>query len=201
MIRLFILSILFFSLNICFGQFPSQIFHEGWLVTNHSDTIRGELKYNMQSESVQLKTDGRILTFSSRKLIYFEIFDETVSNYRQFYSLPYNVNYNYKTPLIFEVLYEGELTLLSKEEIVEEVVQQFQPYSTLPAGTRQALSYTFYFLDKKGNIQRYGGRKKDLYEIMRKERNNVKEFIKSNKLKTDNIRDLVRITAYYNSLI
>jgi hypothetical protein len=60
--------------------------------------------------------------------------------------------------------------------------------------------YRFFFVDTKGNITRYNMKKKELLSIFVRKEKQIKQFIQRNKLDTDNIRDLIRITSYYNSL-
>lgn len=181
-------------------SFPSQMWHEGWMVTSEQDTLKGNIKYDMTADAVQIQVGDVMKTYSSRKMLFFEIFDESVENYRQFYSLAYAINYDYKVPILFEVLYEGPLTLLVREAIVEETIPQMQTYAMGAYNTRQRLAYTYYFLDRKGNITLYNGKKSELADLMGNKMVSVREFIKDNKLKTDRMRDLVRITAFYNSL-
>ena len=46
----------------------------------------------------------------------------------------------------------------------------------------------------------FNGSKKELLNILSKKRNDLQSFIKSNKLKTDELSDLVKIIAFYNSI-
>lgn len=180
-------------------EFSSELWHDGYLVSTDQDSIYGSIKYDMETNIVQVQQGNVVKTFSSHKLFYFEIYDKLLENYRQFYSIPYNVNYNYKIPILFEVLYEGPLSLLAREEIVQETVSNSSAYwgSTY---IRDVVSYTFYFLDKEGNIDVFTGKRNDLLQIMRKHQHDVKSFVKKNRLKTDEVPDLIRITAFYNSL-
>lgn len=180
-------------------EFSSEVWHDGFLVTNDSDTLRGLIKYDMEANIVQVIQNQVVKTYSSHKVFYFEIYDKIVSSYRQFYSIPYNVNYNYKIPIIFEVLYEGPLSLMAREAIVQENVSNNSAYWG-GSFLMDVVSYTYYFLDKEGNMDVFTGKKADLLEIMSKHSRDVKDFIKQNKLKTDEIRDLIRITAFYNSI-
>jgi hypothetical protein len=97
-------------------------------VSIDGDTIRGQLKYDLQNNAVQVNTRNVMQTYSARKIHYFEIFDETIDSYRHFYALPYSVQANYEVPLIFEVLYEGQLSLLCREEVVTEAAPQYNAY-------------------------------------------------------------------------
>ena len=169
------------------------------MVTSDQDTLEGLVKYDMQANVVQVIQNQVVKTYSSHKVFYFEIYDKVVNSYRQFYSIPYNVNYNYKIPILFEVLYEGPLSLLSREAVVQETVSNSSAYWG-GSFVRDVVSYTFYFLDKEGKIDSYTGKKADLLTIMAKHSRKVKDYIKQNKLDTDEVRDLIRVTAFYNSL-
>jgi hypothetical protein len=139
---------------------------------------------------------------------YFEIFDETIDSYRHFYALPYRVQANYEAPMIFEVLYEGHLSLLCREEIVTESVPQYNAY---PYGyynnqfnqSRTRLNYEYYFLsqDGEGKIMNYNMKKNELFTFFGKREKDIKQYFRKNKLKHDRMRDLVRVTAYYNALL
>lgn len=188
-------------------EFPSEIWHNGVLVTIDGDTIRGQVKYDLQNNAVQVNTRNVMQTYSARKIHYFEIFDETIDSYRHFYALPYGVQANYEVPLIFEVLYEGQLSLLCREEVVTEAAPQYNayPYSYYGGSpynqTRARLKYQYYFLEQQGKIQNYNLKKNELYAFFKKRQQQVKQYIKKNNLKHDRMRDLVRVTAYYNALL
>lgn len=203
--------LLYFLIQISFSaisqDFPSERWHKGKLVLLSEDTIVGKIKYDLQNDLLQVNVRNVLQTYSSRKILYFEIFDETIESYRHFYALPYNVQANYKVPLLFEVLYEGKLSLLCREEIVTESVPQYNSYPYSSYGnnpynqSRSRLSYKYYFLDEKGSIQNYNMKKSELMSFFKKHNQQVKQYIKKNKLKHDKMRDLVRVTAYYNALL
>ncbi len=197
-----LLSILLINISLVTvnGQeFSSEIFHDGFLVTTKKDTIRGDLKYDMQSNIVHITDRSTLKTFSSNNIFYFEIFDVTVDNYRQFYSLPYKVSIGYKIPILFELQYEGPFSLMTREAIIQESVSNSSAYWG-GATTRLRLIYSYYFVNKNGNMTFFSGRKKDLLEIMKDKSKHVKDYIKEYKLQVDEIHDLIRVTAFYNSI-
>lgn len=198
--RLLFIFIITTSSVAGYGQkFSSDIFHEGFLVTNDKDTIRGELKYDMQSNIVYITDRGTLKTYSSQKIFYFEIFDVTVDNYRQFYSLPYKVSIGYSIPILFELQYEGPFSLMTREAIVQESISNSSTYWG-GASFRLRLIYSYYFVNKKGELTFFSGRKKELMEIMKDKSKHVKEYIKEYRLQVDEIQDLIRIIAFYNSI-
>lgn len=195
--------VLFLSCTITNAQdFPSRVWHEGRVITTKQDTIRGNVMYNLETNTIQVQISKSMLkSFSSKKVFFFEIYDKGVNNFRQFYSIPYQVSQNYKTPIFFEVLYEGALTLLVRERVVLERDPYAPTYNGAANTTRERLAYTYYFVNKKGEMKEYSsGKKNDLYMILVKNTDAVKKFVKTNRLKVDRMRDLVRITAFYNSI-
>ena len=183
--------------------FPSQIWHEGELTLLDGEKLRGKLKYNLEADVVQLNTTNTVQTYSARKILFFEFYDQEYGRYRQFYALPYEGASNYKVPRLFEVLHENTLTLLCREEIVQDNVPQFGYYNYYGnrMGTRQRLDFNYFFLNRDGEIVRYSQKKDDLYDILANHQREVRKYIKQNRLKHDRQGDLVRITAYYNTLL
>jgi len=199
-----LIIILLHSFNGFTQEFPSELWHEGKLVTIKEDTLIGQIKYDLKGDIVQVNINNTVKTFSSRKALYFEIFDETVDSYRYFYSLPYALQSNYEVPVLFEVLYEGKLTLLCREQIVTEnsSPQNSYNYGYQPTTyTKTRLDYTYYFLNIKGNIIMYYLKKKELLSFFGKDSQSINQYMKKNKLKHDRKTDLVRIVAYYNAII
>lgn len=202
----FLFVFLLLTASQLFAQyFPSEVWHDGKLTLLSGDEIEGKIKYSLESDLAQVNVNNTIQTYSARKILFFEIFDETTSRYRQFYALPYDIRPSYKVPMLFEVLYENTVTLLCREAVVQENVPQYNYYSYYYYGnrfaTRYRLDYEYFFLDKEGGIVKYNQKKDELYEILNTNASALEKYIKENKLKPDRQRDLVRITAYYNSLI
>lgn len=169
------------------------------MVNAAGDTIRGKIKYDLERNAVQVATRQNIRVFSSHKVFYFEIFDEVLQAYRQFYSIPYQIRSNYKAPVLFELMFEGGLSLLAREKIVQETVTS-GPYAPSGRFMQNVIDHDFYFLTKKGRIIYFDGTKNGLLEIFGNKRSQVKDFIKTNRLRVDEIEDLIRVTSFYNSI-
>ncbi|MCG8477370.1 MAG: hypothetical protein MI784_18030 [Cytophagales bacterium] len=185
--------------------FPSEVWHPGQLVLMEGDTLNAQLKYDFKTETVLLKFKGNVFSYNSRKILFFNIHDITSDSFREFFSLPYYVKPNYKVPILFEVLYEGPLTLLSREAIVEDQIvrNSYYQYGTAPyrIETTKRLAFDYFFLDMDGTIKPFRLRKKDLLRVMRKHSSAIKRYIKQNKLKLSKQEDLIRIVSHYNELM
>ena len=89
-----ILLFFVFVCNYSFSQqVPSDLWHSGLLITNNGDTIKGNLKYDFENQLIQLKNGETLKAFNVNNLFFFEIYDETIKDYRQFYSLMYEVGF------------------------------------------------------------------------------------------------------------
>ena len=193
-----LIGLALFSLAVNAQEFPSDLWHDGKLVLVSEDTLIGKIKYNQAQGIVQVEIGEKTYTHSSNSIFNFEIFDLTVESYRVFYVLPYGLVTSYKTPAIFEVLVEGNLTLLSRESIVTKNIQNPYSYGNY---AKETLIYDYFFLDRKGAITKYTLKKKDLYTAVAKRQSQVIDFMKANKLHHDQRNDLVRIIAFYNALL
>ena len=194
-----IIGFLICSMTVSGQQFSSELWHDGFVVTAKGDTLRGQLKYNMQTNVILLQ-NTQFKTLSSFQVFYFNIYDKLVENYRQFYSIPYRLKYDHETPVFFELLFEGPLSLLAREAVVQETVPLGNSVTRGGTMVRNRIDLNFFFVDKEGDLARFSGKRNDLLDIMSRKESKVRSFIKSNNLRTDNARDLVRITAFYNSI-
>jgi len=162
------------------------------------DTLKGLVKYDFQLNTVQyVVNDSKAEIYHARKVLFFEIFDETAHRYRRFFVLPYSNPSNYKAPVFFELLEEGKMTLLSREFL------EYKTYNSAFYGgsyTRLVQTYYYYLLREDGTIEDFRGNKNDLLAMMGNRGKDVEKYIKANRLDFDDKYDLARIVAYYNSL-
>ncbi len=174
-----------------------EMWHEGKVVLVEGDTLKGLVKYDFNQDIIQFTyRDQRVEAFSSRKVLFFEIFDSQVHRYRQFFTLPFSQTGSYRTPIFFELLTDGKLTLLCRESL---------EYRTVSAGyyagsfQRLVLVNNYFFMDEKGEIVPFVGDKRDLLDKMGKHEEDVEKFIKANRLRLDEKYDFVKAVAHYNS--
>lgn len=198
--RLVFLSLLFIA-SVCYGQqtnnFSFEHWHKGYLILEGGDTLKGQVKYNLQADLVQFQNQNQIETFTARKVVFIEIFDALTHEYRRFFSLPYAAQGGYKSPVFFELLAEGEMTLLSRETLEYRTYSSFYYYGSY---TRLVLVFKYYLLDRNGEIKEFVGKKSDWLYAMGNKGDNVQKYAKSNRLDFDVKSDLTKIVEYYNSL-
>jgi hypothetical protein len=176
---------------------PSEMWHEGKAVLAEGDTLKGLIKYDFSQDIIQFTyRNQRVEAFSARKILFFEIYDNTVHRYRQFFTLPYTQTGSYRAPIFFELLTDGKITMLCRESLEYRSVN-YGYYG----GSFQRLTLVnrYYFLEEKGDIVLFEGDKRDLLDKMGKYEDAVEDYIKSNRLKMDEKYDFIKIVAHYNS--
>jgi hypothetical protein len=198
------MRVIFFSLWVLIAstasaqQFAFELWHTGKVVLDTGDTLRGLLKYDLDKDILQVQANNRLESYTARKVLLFEIFDETVRRYRNFYSLPYALAGQYKAPVFFELLQEGKLTVLCRE--VLEYRTTSSPYYFYGSYSRLVLIYKYFVLRENGMIEEFRGKKNDWYELMPGKAEEIEKFAKQNRLSLDDKYELSRVVEYYNSL-
>lgn len=177
-------------------QFSFEYWHNGYLILEGGDTLKGLIKYNLQTDLLQLQANNRVETYTARKVVFFEIFDSVGKDYRKFYSLPYSSTGSYRAPVFFELLTEGKMTLLCRESLEYKTYSSFYYYGSY---TRLVLVYKYFLLQENGEIAEFQGKKNDWIYAMGNYGSEVQKYSKSNKLDFDDKKDLTRIVEYYNS--
>ncbi|MCE2955744.1 MAG: hypothetical protein ACK5BJ_11160 [Bacteroidota bacterium] len=197
--RTLVLFLVCFSAAASAQQFPFEFWHEGKIVLETSDTLRGLVKYDLQNDLLQLKIKNQLESYTARKVLFFEIFDQSAKRYRQFYSLPYSQNNTYNTPTFFELVAEGKLTVLTREKLEYRTVSTgFYYYGNY---TRLVLVNTYFLLKPNGKIEQINNpRRRDWLDLMKNKEDDVMAFAKENRLDFDDKFELTRIIEYYNSL-
>ncbi|MEO5600949.1 MAG: hypothetical protein ABIR06_08485 [Cyclobacteriaceae bacterium] len=192
------IGILLSGVTIAQRDWPSELWHDGKVVLTSGDTLKGNIKYDFNQDLVQYVVSNRTAEiYSARKVLFFEIFDETVHKYRRFFALPYTNPTGYKASTFFELLEEGKMTLLSRELLEYKVYN-----SSFYGGSYSRMVQTFYyfFLKEDGTIEDFKGKKNDLLDLMGNKVNSVEKYIKANRLDFDDKYDVARMVAYYNTL-
>jgi hypothetical protein len=180
-------------------EFASDYWHTGKVVLDSGDTLKGNLKYDLKNDILQVQLEKKLESYTARKVLFFEIFDETVKKYRAFYSLPYSTAGQYKAPVFFELLAEGKLTVLCRESFENRTISSPLYYygSTY---SRIVLVNKYYLLKENGDIAEFQGKKNDWFDLMQNKKSEVEKYAKANRLSMDEKYDLVSVIDYYNSL-
>jgi hypothetical protein len=190
---------LFFSGVAVFAQqWSFEYWHDGKAVLESGDTLKGRIKYEIDKDLIQVDVKGSMQSLTSRKVVYYEIFDAVSGRYRQFYSIPFSLSGGYKTPTFFELLSEGKLTLVAREALENRSYNTgYYGYGTI---NRLVLVDKYFVLNEQGDINPFSGKKNELLELMKNREDEIKRFIRTSNVNLERKSDVVRTFAYYNAL-
>ncbi|NMM49304.1 hypothetical protein [Marinigracilibium pacificum] len=193
----------FFLINnyVSAQEFPSEVFHPGTAILEGDKRVSGKLKYDLDNNIIQVINNGVVHTYTAQKVIFFIIEDQVLGITRKFYSLPY-AETNYQTMMFFELLVEGDLTLLGREYIDTRTTSANNYYYYRNYWVESyVLRTSFYFLKKGGEIKFFTPKKRELLDLVMADRSNeIKQFIKKRRFDIEKPDDLIAVTKFYNSL-
>jgi hypothetical protein len=195
---IFICTLATVSVQAQTGAFRDT-WYNGILILTEGDTLMGAIHYEIENDLVQIDISSAVKTYSARQIWSFRIQDPDIKAERIFFALPYNVESSYKVPMLFELLTEGEVSLLAREKLVTESIPQYNYWGN-NYYTRTRLTSDYFFGYANGRIKRYDGSKRDFFYLIKDNSSELKKFVNENRLRYNDRYDLVQIINYYNSL-
>lgn len=186
-------------------QFSQNYWHQGevHLKNARKEPVVGTLKYNLDSDQIQLMTGkNRMRTYHASQLSYIQFTDKLEGKRRYFFALPIEDQQGYSRTQLFELLVEGEVSLLAREHIATRTQQVNDPFSIYGSNiTTQVLEETFYLADTNGNIKEVGRRKNQpawqAFPDLKKE---MKAYFEKEKINVLYREEMFKMVSYYNSL-
>lgn len=202
-------------------NFPSEQWYVGGVTLNDNSMRRGQVKYDLERDLVQVKIDGRTETYSPQQVVSFQLQVGITSKgreakkpefiHRVFFSLPYANSAGYKRLSFFEVVVEGKATLLAREYIATVSANNAQRVNRWSGRTgswnrqpqnlsRNILAHKMYLGSLDGKITELPSKRKDLLRLLGDHQAMLKDFVKEENLKLDRLYDVAKLFDYYNSL-
>jgi len=196
--RTVISGLLPFVFYLSVGQTLSpDLWHAGKVVLDSGDTLQGLVKYDPH-DLLQVKHQNQLESFSPKKVTAFEIFDQSCKQKRIFYSLPYALGGDYKSPVFFEVMSQGRITLLAREAISVTTIST--AHIGYPPRRRRVVEIKYFLLKENGEIEPFHATRDSWLELTSSKMAQVQIFVTTHKLDLDEKYDIKRIIDYYNSL-
>jgi len=196
--HLFLFLFLGFTYPLLAQQFSKDFWHKGEIYTFSGQTIEGDIMYDLEKQSVQLRLqNGTIQSLSSQKLEAFQFFDALEARQRIFYTLPYSENNNYSKPMFFELLSEGKVNLLTREFIRQRSVPDMFYGGWMR--TVYSIEDAFFVLSDE-KVTAFDGEKQSLKELMKNKWTEIERFMKEKRLGTQKRSELIQLFNFYNSL-
>ena len=157
-----------------------------------------ELRYNIENQILEGKTDTWTKVFPNNVVDYFKIFDKRTLQFRHFANCS-----NFKSELIFfgyfEIIADGKMKLLAK---YDTKIKNAYYVIALDAGSKndQIIQVETIFIERDGQVIELPKKKKDTYDLFEELSHKIEAFSKEKKLNPRKKEDLAEIIKYYNSL-
>ncbi len=189
------------------GQtFSKDVWHDGEADLFSGETLRGKLKYDLETNNLQLTNDGTLKSYSSFQVASFQFFDALAKVPRTFYTLPYQRTADYNSPVFFELFADGEsLSLLNREVVIQRAVNpmgMWGGWGFRPMGMSMPVIEDVYFVLNKGKetVIKLADQRGGVLALMPDYQDEVANFMKQKKLNPNQRNELIQIMNYYNSL-
>ena len=180
-------------------------------VLTTGDTIKGKIKYNLQEEVIQIENKDKVATFNAAQLTYFEVKPDRLREERVFYSIPLRNKAGYFQPRFYELMSQGEVSLLGREYIavvtqagntsfIRPMNSSFASIVMSSANTRKFMAYKLFLANSKGDVIPLGETVKSTVNAFGNNKGNLRKFIKEQEMTLLNVFDFVKLVKYYNQL-
>lgn len=171
----------------------SAVWNRGRVLLSDSSTLEGLVSYNIRKDIVQVEAKDTVRIFAANQVWNFEIYKNLPRVSQEsidikvlktkYYSLPYEGRNGYARPKLFEVVVNGNTSLL-RRWIHGTAYYDRKLYLINPDGKITQIK------KRRGSvIKGFDGKHEELKEIARKENLDMYE-----------IRDVMRLVEAYNSL-
>jgi len=192
----------FFALNAAAQYTAEERWHKKGIVMLLNGTVhKGQLFFSLKNNQVQVRADGKLLSYSSGKVEYFEFYDEEYKYQRLFYALPYTTGKNYQSLVFFELLASGDQhTLLCREELTREFtnVDAFGYYFYGSPRLIHVLRHDYFLLNPKTGIAEEFDptNRKQFEEVTAPHTEAVYTYMRDNRLLPQRHWDVVKIFKF-----
>lgn len=181
------------------GIVGTSYINDNFLPAKHMNSVETYLmRYNAYKDVFEVQRDGVVFYFLPKECGYFVRFNSDKKVYQVF---SYEEN-NKTTNGFFVVLNKGKkLSLLLREKINfhDEVTVKSQLDKYKPPTLKRA-SDVFFIGYKNNTSTKLPRRKKNFFKLFSSKSQEIKSFVKKQKLSFKDKEDLIVIFTYYNSL-
>lgn len=184
-------------MNHCFAGDPE--WNPGVIVLEDEQVLEGDLKYDYKNGVIQCKEAGKIKAFSSHGVTSFYFINGSTNILQRFVSVEQKMGENYRRKEFFEIVLEGELTLLRQRNKSADPVRKGHTPST-DNMTHHILCYDYYVF-YQGEMVKINKFKKNVVPMMKDKKREIVNYADKKNLKLYYLMDQISLISYYNGLV
>mgnify|MGYP005814704359 CR=1 FL=1 len=185
----------------------------GSVTLNNGSVLNGKIKYDLDADVILLIENGssKVSTLSANQFQSFFIDSASGKGVRKFYAVPVVNQTGYRRPMIFELIQEGEKSLIAREYIARRTrttsrssfrMSIYDPFYD-PFNTTYSfryLAYNLWLIDENAELSEIGNSRNEVLRAFGDHLTELKKYIKKEKLRMDKLEDLTKLVIYYNEL-
>ena len=175
----------------------AEILYYGEVDMKNGQTLRGEMNYSIKNNSLCILVDSIVKSYDISSIESFQVFDSGKKETKIFFSLPYQVETNFYRNFIFELLEQGKLTLFSRVVPTEEYRNMY--YAGSYIWVKDIVLKENYFFLRDTEIVPFSADLKELLSFTEDKKNEIRIFLKENRLLLESREDIMKVVSYYNS--
>ena len=170
----------------------------GKVILDNDVVLEGKFSYDLKFEALQVKTGDLVRTYTAENIVDFEMFDPIKYRHRKYVAVDHSMKEGYKRKTFFEVLSDGEITILRKSKYVRRprVTEDFRaPHIYLNAVCRH--TYYIYHQEKFTELEDF---RAQVMPLMSSYQQEVNDYVQKCRLKLKEIHEQMRVINLYNQL-
>lgn len=167
-------------------------FEEGMILNRHNQTEKVKLRYSIKKDHIEILKNNAAYTLNP------QLCKGVVIGNRIF--IPYEVDKGNKVEFqYFELLVEGEISLLKKYDFVLRRSDSQQYQSKKLDHDEIIVTEKLYTISELNGLQKLKKKKKEILTLFQMKAEEVSEFIERSQLSVKKEEDIVKIFTFYNS--
>lgn len=170
----------------------------GQVTLTDQRVVAGEINYDLKYNAIQVRHNDVVRTYTAEKIAHFEFFDQVKHRERHYVAIDQQLDEGYQRKTFFEVLTEGDLTILRKSKYVRKPRVTEDPRA--PHIYLNAVCRHDYYVYNQGEFFEINDFKEQVLPLMSGYEELVQQYIKRCKLKLRKINEQMRVVHLYNQL-
>jgi hypothetical protein len=207
--KLFYVSVFAVLLQMIVGRviaqsFSKEYWHKGEVYLFTEESIKGSIRYDLDQNNITIRTpDNKLRSYNASQVEQFWIQDELQKRVRYFYSLPQITKDDYRVLYFFELLIEGKITLLCRENFVVKQAGYYSPY--MWGGWTNGGSYIvqeddYFLLNNEGNVVDVEEEREAIMNLFGNKKEVMELYLIDHDNKLRSREDLLKMIRYYNEV-
>ena len=183
--------------QLCFSADPE--WNPGVVIMEDNLTLEGDLNYDHKNDIIQCREAGKIKAFSAHNVTSFYYLDRGTNVLHRFIAIEQKDRENYRRKEFYEIVLEGELTLLRKRNKSSDPLRQGHTESSYNM-MHHILCYDYYVYHREDLVE-INKFRKNVMPLMKEKKREVATYADKKSLKLHYLMDQITLLSYYNGLV